>query len=169
MGCAATLLGVARRDEHHLLHSKLFSRSSGSDTFPLSYLDRSPSRSYTSLVWLEILTFPPQNMSPVVKIIQPSGILDGTKASQFRQEISDLVEAGADVVLIDFQDVTFMDSSGLGALVLALKTVRAAGSQLVVCSINEQIRILFELTSMDRVFEIFATREAFNSKIPSSN
>ncbi|MEG3862766.1 MULTISPECIES: STAS domain-containing protein [unclassified Microcoleus] len=108
-------------------------------------------------------------MSPVVKIIQPSGILDGTKASQFRQEISDLVEAGADVVLIDFQDVTFMDSSGLGALVLALKTVRAAGSQLVVCSINEQIRILFELTSMDRVFEIFPTRDAFNSKILSAN
>ena len=108
-------------------------------------------------------------MSPVVKIIQPSGILDGTKASQFRQEISDLVEAGADVVLIDFQDVTFMDSSGLGALVLALKTVRAAGSQLVVCSINEQIRILFELTSMDRVFEIFGTRDAFNSKILSTN
>lgn len=122
-----------------------------------------------SLVWLEILTFPSQNMSPVVKIIQPSGILDGTKASQFRQEISDLVEAGADVVLIDFQDVTFMDSSGLGALVLALKTVRAAGSQLVVCSINEQIRILFELTSMDRVFEIFPTRDAFNSKILSTN
>ena len=169
MRCAATLLGVARRDDHHLLHSKLLSRSSGSDTFPLFYLDRSPSRSYTNLVWLEILTFPPQNMSPVVKIIQPSGILDGTKASQFRQEISDLVEAGADVVLIDFTDVTFMDSSGLGALVLALKPVRAAGSQLVVCSINEQIRILFELTSMDRVFEIFATREAFNSKIPSSN
>jgi anti-sigma B factor antagonist len=133
--------------------------------FPLYYLDQSPSRSYTSEVWLEILTFLLQNMSPVVKIIQPSGILDGTKASQFRLEISDLVEAGADVVLIDFQDVTFMDSSGLGALVLALKTVRAAGSQLVVCSINEQIRILFELTSMDRVFEIFATREAFNSKI----
>jgi anti-sigma B factor antagonist len=142
---------------------------SGSGAFSLCYLDRSPSRSYTSLVWLEILKFPPQNMSPVVKIIQPSGILDGTKASQFRQEISDLVEAGADVVLIDFTDVTFMDSSGLGALVLALKTVRAAGSQLVVCSINEQIRILFELTSMDRVFEIFQTRDAFNSKILSTN
>ena len=108
-------------------------------------------------------------MSPVVKIIQPSGILDGTKASQFRQEISDLVEAGADVVLIDFQDVTFMDSSGLGALVLALKTVRAAGSQLVVCSINEQIRILFELTSMDRVFEIFSpTFSAAAAKLPRS-
>jgi len=54
-----------------------------------------------------------------------------------------------------------MDSSGLGALVLALKAVRMAGGRLFVCSINEQIRILFELTSMDRVFEIFETPEEF--------
>jgi anti-anti-sigma factor len=44
------------------------------------------------------------------------------------------------MVLIDFQDVTFMDSSGLGALVLALKTVRAAGGKLFICSVNEQIK-----------------------------
>ncbi|MEM1168673.1 MAG: STAS domain-containing protein [Cyanobacteria bacterium P01_H01_bin.35] len=108
-------------------------------------------------------------MTTVVKYIQPSGILDGTKATSFRQEISEQVEAGADIVVIDFKEVTFMDSSGLGALVLALKTVRAAGCQLVVCSINEQIRILFELTSMDRVFEIFSNREEFEKATPESN
>jgi anti-anti-sigma factor len=106
-------------------------------------------------------------MSPVVKVVQPSGILDGTKAGQFRQEISDLVEANADIVLIDFQDVSFMDSSGLGALVLALKTVRAAGGKLFICSVNEQIKMLFELTSMDRVFEIFPNREEFESAVLS--
>ena len=100
-------------------------------------------------------------MSSDVKVLQPQGILDGTKASNFRQEISEIVLTGADTILIDFQDVSFMDSSGLGALVLSLKTVRAAGSKLVICSINEQIRILFELTSMDRVFDIFENREAF--------
>lgn len=103
-------------------------------------------------------------MRPVVKIVQPSGILDGTKGSQFRQEISNIVEKG-DIVLVDFQDATFMDSSGLGALVLALKTVRAAGAKLVVCSINEQIRMLFELTSMDRVFHIFPNRDEFSKNL----
>lgn len=100
-------------------------------------------------------------MSSDVKILKPNGILDGTKASQFRQDIVALVEKGAKIILIDFQDVTFMDSSGLGALVLALKGVRATGSKLFVCSINEQIKILFELTSMDRVFEIFENQEKF--------
>ncbi len=103
-------------------------------------------------------------MNPVVKVVQPSGILDGTKAGQFRQEITSLVESNVDIVLIDFKDVTFMDSSGLGALVLALKTVRAAGSKLFICSVNDQIKMLFELTSMDRVFEIFPSREDFECK-----
>ncbi|NEP13473.1 MAG: STAS domain-containing protein [Symploca sp. SIO2C1] len=108
-------------------------------------------------------------MSAVVKVVRPSGILDGTKAGQFRQEITKLVESNVDIVLIDFADVTFMDSSGLGALVLALKTVRAAGGKLFICSVNDQIRMLFELTSMDRVFEIFDTREEFDNAVASTH
>lgn len=111
-----------------------------------------------------------KNMSSDVQVLQPQGILDGTKAGPFRRDISELVDKGAETILIDFQDVTFMDSSGLGALVLALKTVRAAGGKLVICSINEQIRILFELTSMDRVFDpIFANREAFEGTLNSNS
>jgi anti-sigma B factor antagonist len=105
-------------------------------------------------------------MSPVVKIVQPSGILDGTKVSEFRQEISELVQKDTKIILIDFKEVTFMDSSGLGALVLSLKTVRAAGAQLFICSINDQIKMLFELTSMDRVFEIFPSRDEWEKNLP---
>ncbi len=104
-------------------------------------------------------------MKSKVAIVQPSGILDGTRATQFRKEISELVETGADIVIIDFKDVTFMDSSGLGALVLSLKTVRAAKAQLFLCSINDQIKMLFELTNMDRVFEVFSRREELEQKI----
>jgi anti-anti-sigma factor len=110
-----------------------------------------------------------KTMSSDVKVVKPTGILDGTRATQFRQEISEIVQGGTKTVLIDFQDITFMDSSGLGALVLGLKTVRAAESKLVVCSINEQIRILFELTSMDKVFDIYPSREAFESELATQN
>lgn len=104
-------------------------------------------------------------MNPVIKIIQPSGILDGTKAGEFRAQIADSVAEKADIILIDFKEVTFMDSSGLGALVLSLKTVRSANAKLFLCSINDQIKMLFELTSMDRVFEIVGSREEFAEKI----
>ncbi|MCT7950445.1 STAS domain-containing protein [Ancylothrix sp. C2] len=107
-------------------------------------------------------------MTPVVKIIQPSGLLDGTKATQVRKEIDEIISSGASLVLIDLQEVTFIDSSGLGALVSALKAVRAAGGKLFICSINAQVRMLFELTSMDRVFQIFANRDEFNKAVISN-
>ena len=106
-------------------------------------------------------------MSPVVKVLQPAGLLDGTKATQVRQEIDGILNQGADIVLIDLKDVTFIDSSGLGALVSALKAVRSAGGKLFICSINAQVRMLFELTSMDRVFQIFKNQDEFHGTVLS--
>jgi anti-anti-sigma factor len=94
-------------------------------------------------------------MREEVKIIKLSGSLNSTTSQEFRQNITTIIEVGAKTVLLDFQDVTFMDSSGLGALVLAFKTLRAA------------VRILFELTNMDKIFEIFPTQEAFNEVLLS--
>ncbi|MBD2680026.1 MULTISPECIES: STAS domain-containing protein [Nostoc] len=108
-------------------------------------------------------------MREEVKVIKLSGSLNSTTSQEFRQNITKILEVGVKTVLLDFQDVTFMDSSGLGALVLAFKTLRAADIQLVICSINEQVRILFELTNMDKIFEIFPTQEAFNQVLLSKN
>lgn len=103
------------------------------------------------------------------EIIQFSGILDGTRTQELRDRINQGIEQGAKTILVDLKEVTFMDSSGLGALVTALKAVRAAGSKLCICSVNEQVKILFELTSMDRVFEIFRDQNDFQraSGVPS--
>lgn len=97
-------------------------------------------------------------MSSIVKIVQPSGILDGLNANQLRRDISDLVENGANIVLVDFQDITFMNSAGLGALVSILKKVRSQGAELFICSLNEQVKMIFELTKMDLIFKPFASR-----------
>ncbi len=107
-------------------------------------------------------------MSSIVKIVQPSGILDGVRTNELRREISDVVESGADIVLVDFQDVTFMNSSGLGALVSTLKVMRSAGAELFLCSLSDQVKIIFQLTKMDRVFKTFANRDEFEQKVAST-
>ena len=104
-------------------------------------------------------------MKADIKVYQPSGILDGTQSQKFRQGVQKLIETKPRVVVIDFKDVTFMDSSGLGALVLSLKTVRAAGCKLLLCSLNEQIMMLLELTDMHKVFKIFDSREELEKEI----
>jgi anti-sigma B factor antagonist len=108
-------------------------------------------------------------MREQVKVIKLSGNLNATTSQEFRQNITKILEVGVKIVLVDFQDVTFMDSSGLGSLVLAFKTLRAADTKLVICSINEQVRILFELTNMDKIFEIFPSQEEFNQVLLSKN
>lgn len=102
-------------------------------------------------------------MGNSVKIIQPSGIIDGSRAKEFRQQITDTF-SDASVILIDFSNVTFMDSSGLGALVLAHQTMSASNRQLYVCSLNDEIRMLFELTSIDQKFQIFSSKNHFEQE-----
>lgn len=104
-------------------------------------------------------------MNSVVQIIEPEGILDGTKTADFQQQIDQSIDSGVDTILVDFSNVTFMDSSGLGALVKAFKTLQAADIRLFLCSINEQIKMLFELTSMDDYFTILSDRQEFNQQI----
>jgi len=108
-------------------------------------------------------------MNQQVKVVKLNGIINTTNSHDLRENITYLQESGAKIVLVDCQDVTFMDSSALGALVLAFKTLRAAGTKLVLCSINEQVRILFELTGMDKVFEIFPSQDEFNQVVLSKN
>jgi anti-anti-sigma factor len=108
-------------------------------------------------------------MATNITVIEPLGILDGTKAANFCQEIDQLVINRVDIIVVDFKNVTFMDSSGLGALVQSLKMTREVNVKLLLCSFNDQIKMLFELTGMDRVFEIFTGREELEQKINSNS
>ncbi|WP_008311021.1 STAS domain-containing protein [Leptolyngbya sp. PCC 6406] len=107
-------------------------------------------------------------MDSSVKIIEPAGILDSTQADAFRAQVDEALATGTNTLLIDLKDISFVDSSGLGALVMVLKKVRAAQKEMYVCSINDQVRMLFELTSMDRVFEVLPDRTAFENKVAQS-
>ncbi|MBD2448501.1 STAS domain-containing protein [Nostoc sp. FACHB-152] len=108
-------------------------------------------------------------MNQQVKVIKLNGIINNANSHELRENITLLQDSGAEIVLVDCQDVTFMDSSALGSLVLAFKTLRAAGTKLVLCSINEQVRILFELTGMDKVIEIFPSQDEFHQVVLSKS
>ena len=99
-----------------------------------------------------------------LKIIQPEGILDSVRANNLRREVLDTINSGAKVILVNLQDITFMNSSGMGALVATLKAVKAAGGQLALCSLNDQVKIIFELSRMERIFKIYRDRQEFEAK-----
>lgn len=107
-------------------------------------------------------------MAKSIRVVEPSGIFDSTQAADFCHDVDQLIACKVDIIIVDFKDVTFMDSSGLGSLVQALKITREAGVKLLLCSFNEQIKMLFELTGMERVFEIFTSREELEYQISQS-
>jgi len=104
-------------------------------------------------------------MTTTFSVLQPTGILDGNRGNELRNQVMDLVKEGSPIILIDFQDTTFMNSSGIGALVATLKAVRAAGVSLYICSLSAQVKVIFTLTKMDRIFKPFENRQAFEQHL----
>ena len=106
-------------------------------------------------------------MSIADSTIRPTGILDGTRVEELRGKVETILENSSPIVLIDLEETTFVDSSGLGALVSTLKAVRAANRKLYFCSPNAQIKMVFELSGMDQAFEVFESRNAFEQQMLS--
>ncbi len=104
-------------------------------------------------------------MNSEIQILEPAGILNANEGNELRRKINDVVEKGAKTVLIDMKNVDFIDSSGLGALVSAMQDIKKAEKKLFICSINAQVKMLFELTKIERVLNILSDKEEFERQV----
>jgi anti-sigma B factor antagonist len=98
-------------------------------------------------------------------IFQPNRILSAGNAGDLVDWTKQALDAGVDVLLIDFCQVMFMDSSGLGTLVSSLKLVQKAGRRLALCSLNGQALMLFEMAGMEKLFETYRNIDDFKDAI----
>ena len=88
----------------------------------------------------------------------PEETLDAGNAQEFKKSVIPALEAN-DKMIFDLSRLLFVDSSGLGVILAALRTLNARGGDLKLCGLTKQVRVLFELVRMHRIFEIFDTRE----------
>ncbi len=93
-------------------------------------------------------------------VVDVEGQLVVSNRQEFKQAILDAVEEGARVVVVDFSRSPYIDSSGLGALVSLGKRLRELGGDLRLTGLNDDLRTLFELTRLDVLFPLFASRDA---------
>ncbi len=90
-------------------------------------------------------------------VVNVGGEIDVYTAPTLRQQLSDLVAQGKYHLVLDLEDVAFLDSTGLGVLVGGLKRVRAHdGSMHLVCT-QERILKVFRITGLTKVFPIHAS------------
>jgi anti-sigma B factor antagonist len=88
----------------------------------------------------------------VAKMSDPR--VDARLAGEFRRHLLDLIESGHPLIALDLSEVDFIDSSGLGAIVSALKQLKGRGD-LVIVGARPEVLNLFRLTRMDKVFRMF--------------
>jgi len=87
------------------------------------------------------------------------GEVDLLAAPAVRQTLLSAIENGAQGVVVDLTTTDFIDSTTLGVLVGANKRLLQQGSALAIACDNPNIRTIFEITLLDRVFDIFSSVE----------
>jgi anti-sigma B factor antagonist len=81
--------------------------------------------------------------------------LDAHNSAELKTQMLTFFDEGKNNLIIDLKAVRFVDSSGLGSLVSGFKNASARNGNLKLCGLQPQVRSMFELTRLHRVFEIF--------------
>lgn len=86
-----------------------------------------------------------------IGVVTPQGRLNMVSARRLKEILSELVADGTSRIVVDMGETTFLDSSGLGALIGGLKSARQAGGDLRIARVSPAVMTVFELTNLDRV------------------
>jgi anti-sigma B factor antagonist len=102
----------------------------------------------------------------VAKVLDSRIVAD--VAPRFKHQLIDYISEGNRTIVLDLKAVSFIDSSGLGALVSSLKAI-GSGGDLVLCGTGGTVASMFKLTRMDKVFRMFGTPEEAVAALASDN
>ncbi len=101
----------------------------------------------------------------VVKLLETR--LDAHVAVSFKDKMAEYIDAGHTNIILNLGATEFIDSSGLGSIVSALKRQGAKGS-FILCELQDTTMSMFKLTRMDKVFSIHDTEQAaLDASVPA--
>jgi len=92
----------------------------------------------------------------VVKVLEER--MGADRALHFKQSMSKYIEQGHRAFVLDFSEIKFIDSAGLGTILALLKRVGKEG-EILISGASETVSSMLKLTRMDRVFPMFASVE----------
>jgi anti-sigma B factor antagonist len=101
-----------------------------------------------------------QELDNNVSLIRLNGRLDARTSLEVKAALQELLkDQGHRKIIIDLEEVPFIDSSGLAALVSGLRLARENKGDIVLSGAQSQAQIVFRLTMLDRIFAIHPTAE----------
>lgn len=99
-----------------------------------------------------------------IVIVRPIGDIDLGRSPALRQHLNNAQSHKPSKLIIDLAEVPYMDSSGVATLIEAMQDARKADTHLILCSLQEKVRSIFEIARLDMVFTIVdTTEEAINN------
>ncbi len=101
------------------------------------------------------------------KIIKINGKVDWESARQLDKEIQQLIDSGNSRIVFNLDEVTFICSGGIGALVYNLNKVKKMGGAMYIISSNEYVNYILETLKFDIVFDgfLFDSYEEFSEQV----
>lgn len=90
-------------------------------------------------------------------IIELEGEVDVYTAPQLKQQMIGILEGGAKELVVNLEKVDYLDSTALGVLIGGLKRMRERDGNMVLVCPSPRIRRVFEITGLDKIFDIYNT------------
>ncbi len=99
-----------------------------------------------------------------ITILQISGNLDAESVAAFKKTAGKIVEEGCTHLILDCKALEFIDSMGLGAIISLLRKVRSQQGDIKIAALSPDVRSVFEITRLHRLFEITPDMESAYQK-----
>jgi anti-sigma B factor antagonist len=110
------------------------------------------------------LTIEQKPLAAECDVVTLTGRLNGANAPELKKKIKQIVDAGKKKLILDLSGVTFIDSSGLSALISGFKCAREAGGFFRLSSLRDQTANVIKLMMLDRVFDIYPDVESARAR-----
>ena len=99
-------------------------------------------------------------------VVRVGGEIDMETSPQLHDFLQQVSDAGAARVVLDFADVTFMDSSGLGVLIVWFKELTGRGGRLSVAALRQPVEYVLRIAAVDRVLDMYDSVDAAEAGMP---
>ena len=93
-------------------------------------------------------------------VIRPEGDIDLASSPGLRAQLRELISSASGRIVVDLEDVPYMDSSGVATLVELLQSCRRDQLELVLCRLGERVLSVFQIARLDGVFTISESLES---------
>ena len=92
-------------------------------------------------------------------IAKAEGRIDGVNARDFEEALKAAISSDDSTVVMDLEGLSYISSAGLRVILLIAKTLRKRNAELLLCSLSDPIREVFEISGFDKIIPVHASRE----------